>query len=62
VLGTVAFMTIQHIASTLNPHHWLFVIGLMLILVLVVLPEGLIGIVDRAILLGARFGRKENSL
>ena len=62
VLGTVAFMAIQHIASTLNPHHWLFIIGLMLILVLVVLPEGLIGIVDRVILLGARLGRKEKSL
>lgn len=62
VLGTVAFMTIQHIASTLNPHHWLFVIGLMLIFVLVVLPEGLIGIVDRTVLLVRRFGRKGTSV
>lgn len=62
ILGTVAFMTIHHIASTLNPHHWLFVIGLMLIFVLVVLPEGLIGIVDRAVLVVKRFGRKEKSL
>ncbi|NEX64702.1 branched-chain amino acid ABC transporter permease [Noviherbaspirillum galbum] len=58
ILGTVAFMTIHHIASTLNPHHWLFVIGLMLIVVLVVLPEGLVGIVDRAVLLAARLDRK----
>lgn len=62
ILGTVAFMTIHHIASTLNPHHWLFVIGLMLIFVLVVLPEGLIGIVDRAVLAVKRFGRKGTSL
>lgn len=62
VLGTVAFMTIHHIASTLNPHHWLFVIGSMLIIVLVVLPEGLIGIVDRAMQLGARLNRKEKPL
>jgi len=48
VLGTVAYMTIHHIASTLNPYHWLFVIGSMLIFVLIVLPEGLIGLVDRA--------------
>lgn len=48
VVGTVAYMTIHHIASTLNPYHWLFVIGSMLIVVLVVLPEGLIGLVDRA--------------
>jgi len=58
VLGTVAFMTIQHIASTLNPQHWLFVIGLMLIFVLIVLPEGLIGIVDQLVLLARRIGRK----
>jgi branched-chain amino acid transport system permease protein len=58
VLGTVAFMTIQHIASTLNPHHWLFVIGLMLIFVLVVLPDGLIGIVDKAFAAIKRLGRK----
>lgn len=58
VLGTVAFMTIQHIASTLNPHHWLFVIGLMLIFVLVVLPDGLIGIVDKAVAAVKRLGRK----
>jgi branched-chain amino acid transport system permease protein len=62
LLGTVAYMAIHHIASTLNPQHWLFVIGLMLILVLVVLPEGLIGIVDRAILLGRRFAQKESDL
>jgi branched-chain amino acid transport system permease protein len=58
ILGTVAYMTIHHVASTLNPHHWLFVIGLMLIFVLVVLPEGLVGIVDRAVLLGRRFVRR----
>ncbi|WP_275892599.1 hypothetical protein [Variovorax sp. PDNC026] len=49
VLGTVAYMTIHHIASTLNPYHWLFIIGSMLIVVLIVLPEGLIGLFDRAV-------------
>jgi branched-chain amino acid transport system permease protein len=42
-------MTIHHIASTLNPYHWLFIIGSMLIVVLIVLPEGLIGLFDRAV-------------
>lgn len=56
VLGTVAYMTIQHIASTLNPYHWLFVIGSMLIFVLVVLPEGLIGLLDRGAAYAKRLG------
>ena len=57
VLGTVAYMTIHHIASTLNPYHWLFFIGAMLIVVLIVLPEGLIGLVDRAVMYTKRSGR-----
>ena len=57
VLGTVAYMTIHHIASTLNPYHWLFFIGSMLIVVLIVLPEGLIGLVDRAVSYTKRPGR-----
>jgi branched-chain amino acid transport system permease protein len=48
VLGTVAYMSIQHVASTLNPYHWLFLIGAMLITVLLVLPNGLVDLVDRA--------------
>ncbi len=57
VLGTVAYMTIHHIASTLNPYHWLFVIGSMLIFVLVVLPEGLVGLPDRAVAVAKRLHR-----
>ncbi|WP_234194373.1 branched-chain amino acid ABC transporter permease [Pseudacidovorax sp. NFM-22] len=57
VLGTVAYMTIHHIASTLNPYHWLFVIGSMLIFVLVVLPEGLVGLPDRAVAVAKRLRR-----
>lgn len=56
VLGTVAYMTIHHIASTMNPYHWLFIIGSMLIVVLIVLPEGLIGLLDRATAYAKRLG------
>ncbi|WP_110958405.1 branched-chain amino acid ABC transporter permease [Acidovorax sp. ST3] len=56
VLGTIAYMTIHHIASTLNPYHWLFFIGSMLIVVLIVLPEGLIGLLDRAMAYAKRLG------
>lgn len=62
VLGTVTYMGIHHIASTLNPYHWLFIIGAMLITILIVLPGGLIELVDRsAALLQRLAGRKETS-
>ncbi len=54
VLGTVAYMGIQHVASTLNPYHWLFIIGAMLITILIVLPDGLIELVDRSVSLAKR--------
>ncbi len=58
VLGTVVYMAIQHTASTINPQHWLFVIGAMLIAVLVFLPNGLIELVDRAAAAGSRLTGK----
>ncbi len=60
LLGTVTYMVIHHIASRLSPHHWLLVIGLLLIVTMVVLPGGLIELVDRAKAAMARFRtRKE---
>lgn len=44
VLGAVVFLMIQHVASSINPHHWLFVIGALLLVVMLALPEGLIGL------------------
>ena len=38
LVGTVVFASIHHWASTLNPYHWLFVIGLALMLVVLVPP------------------------
>jgi branched-chain amino acid transport system permease protein len=48
VIGAVAFLVIQHISSTINPYNWLFVIGGLLIVVLLVLPNGIIDLWDRA--------------
>ena len=48
ILGTVVYMVIHHVASDLSPHHWLLVIGLLLVVVMVVLPGGLIQLVDLA--------------
>jgi branched-chain amino acid transport system permease protein len=44
LVGTVVFTVIHHIASTINPYHWLFLIGAMLIVSVILLPDGLIGL------------------
>jgi len=48
IVGTIAYMVIQHVASGLSPHHWLLVIGLLLVLTMVFLPGGLIQLSDIA--------------
>jgi branched-chain amino acid transport system permease protein len=46
LIGTVVFMIVEHIAATVNPYHWLFIIGGLLIVTVLVLPGGLISVVD----------------
>lgn len=46
IVGTIAYMVIQHVASGLSPHHWLLVIGMLLVLTMVFLPGGLIQLAD----------------
>ena len=36
IAGTVAFMAIHHVASAMNPYHWLFIIGGLLVVVVLV--------------------------
>ena len=48
LLGTIVFSVIQHIAAAINPYHWLFLIGAMLIASVIFLPEGLVGLVAQA--------------
>jgi branched-chain amino acid transport system permease protein len=47
VAGTVAFMGIHHMASAINPYHWLFIIGGMLIVVVLAPRDRLAGFVAR---------------
>ena len=54
IVGTVAYMVIHHIAADLSPHHWLLVIGLLLVATMVVLPGGIIQITDHAWRLGQK--------
>ena len=47
LIGTVVFMVIQHVASNVNPYHWLFIIGGLLIVAVLALPGGLISLTDK---------------
>ncbi|WP_372827344.1 branched-chain amino acid ABC transporter permease [Polaromonas sp.] len=43
LIGTVIFMVLHHTAASINPYHWLFVIGGMLMLVVLVPREKIVG-------------------
>lgn len=47
ILGAAVFLGIQHAASNFNPHHWLFVVGALLLLVMTAMPGGLISLSER---------------
>lgn len=47
LLGVPAFMVIRHVAATINPYHWLLVIGLLLIVTILFLPQGIYGLIER---------------
>jgi branched-chain amino acid transport system permease protein len=49
LVGTVIFMVIQHVVATINPYHWLLIIGVLLIVSVLVLPNGMIGLVDMVV-------------
>ncbi len=48
IFGTVIFMTIHHLAASVDPFNWLFVIGALVLIVVYFLPEGFIGLPARA--------------
>ena len=43
VLGTFVFMWFEHLISSVNPYHWLAIVGMMLIAVVLFAPRGLYG-------------------
>ena len=47
LLGVPAFMIIRHVAASINPYHWLLVIGLLLIVTILFLPQGLYGLLEK---------------
>jgi branched-chain amino acid transport system permease protein len=44
LVGTVMFMTVHHVAASVDPFNWLFIIGGMVILVVFFVPSGLLGV------------------
>lgn len=47
LIGVPLFMIIRHIASTINPYHWLLVIGVLLIAVMLLFPNGVVGSIKK---------------
>lgn len=47
VLGAVVFVVFEHVVSSINPFHWLSMVGALLILVVLLLPRGLRSLADR---------------
>jgi branched-chain amino acid transport system permease protein len=46
LIGVPAFMVLQRTAASINPYHWLFVVGAVLILTVLFLPRGLQGFIS----------------
>jgi len=47
LLGVPTFMIIRHVAAAVNPYHWLLVIGVLLIVTILFLPQGLYGLLHK---------------
>lgn len=48
LIGAVTYMVVQRVASNIDPNNWMFVIGGLLIVTVLFLPDGLLELVDRA--------------
>ncbi|WP_105385062.1 branched-chain amino acid ABC transporter permease [Neorhizobium alkalisoli] len=49
LIGTLIFMTVHHVAASIDPFNWLFVIGFMLLVVVFALPDGLVSLPARLV-------------
>ena len=46
LIGTVAYMLVHHVAAQINPYHWMFVIGGLLVAVVMYARGGLLGFAE----------------
>ncbi len=58
LIGTVVFMTIEHVIAAINPFHWMTLVGAILIAIVLFAPRGLSGTLDEAARLLTRGQRK----
>jgi branched-chain amino acid transport system permease protein len=47
LVGTVIFMSFEHVVSAINPFHWMTMVGALLIAVVLAAPGGLSGVLNR---------------
>jgi branched-chain amino acid transport system permease protein len=47
LVGTVIFMGFEHIVSSINPFHWMTMVGALLIAVVIAAPGGLSGVLEK---------------
>jgi branched-chain amino acid transport system permease protein len=47
LVGTVIFMGFEHVVSSINPFHWMTMVGALLIAVVLAAPKGLSGLFER---------------
>lgn len=45
--GVPVFMVVRHVAAAINPYHWLLAIGVLLVVTILFLPQGLYGLIER---------------
>jgi branched-chain amino acid transport system permease protein len=46
LIGTVVFMSIEHVIAAINPFHWMTLVGAILIAIVLFAPRGLSGTLD----------------
>lgn len=58
LIGTPVYMLVHHIAAAWNPFHWLFVIGVLLLVVVRVARGGILGILEKLLVATLAKARK----
>jgi branched-chain amino acid transport system permease protein len=58
LIGTVVYMLVHHVAAQINPYHWMFVVGALLVAVVMYARGGLLGLLRT---LAASLARKRGT-
>lgn len=58
LIGTVVFLSIEHVIAAINPFHWMTLVGAILIAIVLFAPRGLSGSLDELARLLRREGRR----